>query len=389
MDTIRLKRNIKLLRLLELVGHAWPMGAVIAIFFHSITNDYSTAALLLGIHMLVNSFTEIPTGIISDRWTRKQTLMVGYVLMFLWMCAFAWACFDGGFVALLAGVILWGLSDSFISGTDDAILMETLKDLKSEKTFSKEYSIIKMCRHIGLGFAMLLAMPVLYFWDMEALVLVCVAVRVPGLFIVAQLTNPNKRETGDVNPWRHFKSAVSDFTKTKALRRAAFMQIINKGHMETLWRIAPMWCALFLPLYLINFVAIIMRVMISISFALASKWGRKGIARMGFLSHLYQAIIIFVSVIINSVVSPFLFFASYIFAGGSRSAEATAINDNLSDTHRATMNSFISIFAGIVSAVMLYLCGIAADKFGFATVFYVLCAMQLFMAFYWKFVIRR
>ena len=110
---------------------------------------------------------------------------------------------------------------------------------------------------------------------------------------------------------------------------------------------------------------------------------------MGFLSHLYQAIAIFVSVIINSVASPFLFFASYIFAGGSRSAEATVVNNNLSDNHRATMNSFISIFAGLASAVMLYACGVAADKFGFAAVFYALCAMQIFMALYWKFALKK
>ena len=279
MKIIGLHRNIKLLRLLELVGLAWPMGAVVAIFFYSITADYSASALLLGIHMLANSLTEIPAGIISDRWTRKRTLMIGYTLMFLWMCAFAWACFGGGFIALLTGVVLWGLSDSFISGTDDAMLMETLKDLKAENTFSKEYSVIKMCRHIGLGLAMLLAMAVLYFWDMKALVLVCVAVRIPALIITARLTNPNKRESGAVNPWRHFKSAVSDFKKIKVLRRAAFMQIINKGHMETLWRIAPMWCALFLPLYLINFAAIIMRVMISTSFGIASRWTGGGSAK--------------------------------------------------------------------------------------------------------------
>lgn len=67
---------------------------------------------------------EIPTGIITDKWGRKRSLVLGSLLFTLGFLVFG---FSASPILLLSAYLIWGLGDSFISGTDTAFLFESLK----------------------------------------------------------------------------------------------------------------------------------------------------------------------------------------------------------------------------------------------------------------------
>ncbi len=79
-------------------------------------------------------FMEVPSGYLGDIWGRKATLILGSILGFI---GFALYCISTGFWAFLACEIILGLGQSFISGSDSALLYDTLQAAKQEKDYLK------------------------------------------------------------------------------------------------------------------------------------------------------------------------------------------------------------------------------------------------------------
>lgn len=66
---------------------------------------------------------EVPSGYFGDRWGRKRSLVLGSVLGF---AGFFLYCISHGFYGFLACEIILGIGQSFISGSDSALLYDTL-----------------------------------------------------------------------------------------------------------------------------------------------------------------------------------------------------------------------------------------------------------------------
>jgi predicted MFS family arabinose efflux permease len=89
---------------------------------------------------------EVPTGILSDRWGRKKMLLVSAFL----------ACFE--FLLLLYATQFWhfalvvifaGVSNSFLSGTENAFLYESLQQNKKEHLFEKHLGLLEVCQIVA------------------------------------------------------------------------------------------------------------------------------------------------------------------------------------------------------------------------------------------------
>ena len=77
---------------------------------------------------------EIPTGIITDKWGRKKSLVLGSLLFTLGFLVFG---FSASPILLLSAYLIWGLGDSFISGTDTAFLFESLKKQQISEKYAQ------------------------------------------------------------------------------------------------------------------------------------------------------------------------------------------------------------------------------------------------------------
>ncbi|MCG8566438.1 MAG: MFS transporter, partial [Desulfobacterales bacterium] len=77
---------------------------------------------------------EVPSGYFGDIWGRKNSMVLGSVLGFI---GFALYCISQDFWAFLACEIILGAGQSFISGSDSALLYDTLKEKGAEKEYLK------------------------------------------------------------------------------------------------------------------------------------------------------------------------------------------------------------------------------------------------------------
>ena len=78
---------------------------------------------------VANILFEIPSSYLADRWGRKKTILLGIVFGFLY-----WLFYLTGdaYVHFIAGTVAYAISVSFFSGTEDAIVYDSAKELGEE-----------------------------------------------------------------------------------------------------------------------------------------------------------------------------------------------------------------------------------------------------------------
>jgi MFS family permease len=107
---------------------------VILIFYNA--NNLSVRHLfyIQAAYSLTIVLLEIPTGYLADVWGRKNTLIIGAFFGFAGYMTYS---LTSGFTYFLLAEIMLGIGQSFISGTDTALLYDTMIALKKEEKYLK------------------------------------------------------------------------------------------------------------------------------------------------------------------------------------------------------------------------------------------------------------
>ncbi|MBW2187328.1 MAG: MFS transporter, partial [Deltaproteobacteria bacterium] len=96
--------------------------------------DKSSYGLLAAIHALSVILFEIPSGYLADAIGRKKTLIFGSLLGALGYVIYA---LSFSFSRFLLAMVTLGLGQSLISGSDSAMLYETLMSMKKAGEYSR------------------------------------------------------------------------------------------------------------------------------------------------------------------------------------------------------------------------------------------------------------
>ena len=107
---------------------------IITLFYQENGLGMKDVLLLQGVYSVAIVVLEIPSGYFADIWGRKRTLIIGSVLGVL---GFAIYSFTAGFWGFLIAELILGVGQSFISGSDSALLYDTLKEENREDEYVK------------------------------------------------------------------------------------------------------------------------------------------------------------------------------------------------------------------------------------------------------------
>jgi MFS family permease len=77
---------------------------------------------------------EVPTGAVTDRYGKKISLLIAALLQSLSLFILA---FGNTFLAMLISYVLWGFGASFETGTNDAFIYDSLKQMDKEGDYRK------------------------------------------------------------------------------------------------------------------------------------------------------------------------------------------------------------------------------------------------------------
>ena len=107
---------------------------IIVLFFQENGLSMKEVLLLQSFFSIGVILFEIPSGYFSDVIGRKTTIILGCVLGFIGFSVYS---FSYGFLGFLIAELILGLGSSFLSGTNSALIYDTLVQSKKEKDYKK------------------------------------------------------------------------------------------------------------------------------------------------------------------------------------------------------------------------------------------------------------
>ena len=153
--------------------------------------------VLIGTSLEFSAFVfEIPTGIVADIYSRRLSIIIGYILMGL---GFIYESFFPSFWPLILAQVIWGLGYTFTSGATEAWISDEIGEENANKLFLRAARWGLYASLLGMALAALVginnvAMPI--FWGGLGLMLVGVIL----IFVMPETGfQPTPRE--DRNTW--------------------------------------------------------------------------------------------------------------------------------------------------------------------------------------------
>lgn len=107
---------------------------IVVLFMESNGLNLREVMTINGIYSLAVALFEVPSGYFSDRLGRKKSLIIGTTFILIQFLVYS---FSFSFWGLAFGAVLGGLGASFISGTDSALLYDSLQALGRTQDYIK------------------------------------------------------------------------------------------------------------------------------------------------------------------------------------------------------------------------------------------------------------
>jgi len=104
-------------------------------------------AVLIALWSVFTIIFEIPTGIIADRWNRRNMIIIAAVFQ---ATGFAVWYFDGGFFLFAVGFLLWAIAGAMRDGAEEGLIYDNLKSEGREGDFTKVYGRAQFFANIGV-----------------------------------------------------------------------------------------------------------------------------------------------------------------------------------------------------------------------------------------------
>ena len=382
---MEIRRNILLFKLYYLFSAVWPLAALAIVFFQKITGSYAFALGVFSIVNIVQSVAEVPTGVISDKIGRRKTMILSSALTALAYIIFALAGTFAYKYLLILGAVIWAVADAFASGTDDALMYETMEELNKADEYDIVYARSKTFDQIGMGMGALIAAVVTYFYSLATLAWVSVAFSVIPIVVCSRFVEPKIHNGEDCTSMKHFITAIKAFLQNKKLRMLSTIQMLSRGISFAGHRFEGAYFNMLIPTWAVNVARIIKQTCGAISFHVAPYFRRFGFYQILVASTIGMTIIKSTAVILNNFATPFIQSCVNIFWGTTSTAESALLQKELSPKQRATLGSIVSLRGGILSAVIYVLVGVVADMTSVWFAVVALIASNLFISagYYW------
>jgi MFS family permease len=215
----------------------FPMAIITLFWKDQIGMSLTSILLLQGIFSITMVVMEYPSGYVSDRIGYRSALNFAALLGIVGWGLYAWA---DSFGQVLVAEIILGISISFISGTDSALLFETLKAHGKEQNYTRHEGRMNGFAQIGEAcgaiFAGLLygVFPLFPFF-------IQIIVWILVLMLTRSMVEPQRTLK---NPTSHFAEAVKStryaLIENKRLRYIILLNmVLGLASFYPVWLIQP------------------------------------------------------------------------------------------------------------------------------------------------------
>ena len=362
--TMKIERNILLFKLNGFFGSLWPLLALAVVYFQQITGSYAVALSVFSVTTVSQSLSEVPTGVISDKVGRRHTLVLYAVFSLFGFFLFAVA---GNLMMpslLFIGAFCHGMADAFASGTDEALLYETMQELNKESEYDLVYSRSKMFGQIGLAAGALTATGVTYFYSLNVLAWISFGIAFFQLFIVLSFVEPRiSGRKKQVSSLEHFRNSWKALVLNKKLRHFAVIKMFQKACGWTTYSFEGAYFNALIPIWAVSIVRIIKQTTGIVSYAIAPYFRKFGFFKILTASSFFMFLIDLMALVLNTFITPFIMSFVNLFHGVSETAASAVFQEEFTPEQRATMGSIVALIGSLLLAAMYCFIGFVADQY--------------------------
>ncbi len=356
-----MERNIRLFSYLNFFTDFIPYAPIAIIYFSNVSGSFALGMSVFSVVMLASAIFEIPTGIFSDTIGRKNTVVLGAATRILSAILYA---IGGSYGMLLAGALLEGLSRSFYSGNNDALLHDSLTQLQKEGDFHSHYGKTHAMFQVGLAASALLG-GILAQWSFALVMWISVIPQIITLVLSFFITEPSvyTKEAGNI--YAHLKESLWQFYVNKILRYISITSILKYSIGEAGYLFRSAFFITLWPLWAIGISSMISSAVAAISYYFSGKTISKlGVQKVLVGESLYNRFVNLIALLFPTIASPALMSTSSITFGVGETSINKLLQLHFTAKQRATMGSLNSLAGSVAFGVFAVLLGKFADAYG-------------------------
>jgi MFS family permease len=356
-------KNIPLMYVFRLLVSMHFFGGVLIPFFLDWGQISFTQIMFLQSFFMISVVVlEVPTGAIADFFGRKTSVVLG-------------AAATAGAVLIYASVplyaiffiaeLFWALGFSLLSGAQDALMYDSLKCVRRERSSKEVLGRFHSCEVIGIMISAPVGSIIAHYFGLRSTMVVTVVPLLLAILIAVGLREPPRRLRERRGYLAVVKDGVRYFGSHRVLKTLTFDKVsIGALAFMLIWTIQPLLQELNVPLFFFGFV---MAGLAGVQVPVLNSFHRLerfvGSKRRYILLSAVVAGIAFVGLGLNSYI-PLTIVLSLIIAGFGLTRFVlfnNYLNKHIESHHRATVLSTVSMFDRLLRAAMYPFMGLLVE----------------------------
>ena len=366
-----LQSNITKLYFITALQWFMVLIPVIVLFYQENGLTLQEIFILQAFFSLIIVVFEIPSGYFGDVMSRKYSLLTGSILAFLGYLVYS---ISYGFWGFLGAEFLLGLGASFISGSDSAMLYDSLVELEKENKYKKYEGYIQSVKSLSEGIASILG-------GFIAVISLRYTIYTQAIFLflaipLAFTLKEPKRQVFD-NSEGNLKSimkivkySVHDHAEVKWL--IIYSALIGASTFTVVWFIQPYFKLVGLPLAMFGIIWALLQFSISFFSLFAHKYEEVLGRKLSLISLVYYPVLGFILVGIFQNLWAIVFIFLFYF---TRAIQEPILKDYIHklipSEIRATVLSVRSLAMRIIFVIVGPYVGWIADVYTLSMAFYM------------------
>lgn len=351
----------------------------IVLFFQENSLELFDIMLLQAIYSVTIAVLEIPSGYAADVMGRKNAMVIGMFFGLLGIIIYA---FSYGFWGFLPAALCLGIGQSFVSGSDTALMYDSLLEMGREKDFIKlEGRTISMgnfaeaIAFILGGFLAEITLRTPFYYQ--------IGIAFVGFLIAVTLKEPsvNRLAHGKSKPWKNIKNIIRyAMLENRLLRNfILYSSIIGAATLTMAWFVQPYYKLLGIKIVYFGVIGAVLNIAVAIPSFYAHVIEKK--IDTNKLLILILILICICYIIVSQFVSLWslsILFIFYIVRGVATPVLRDYMNRHIPSEMRATVMSIRSFIIRMIFASTSPILGYIADVYSLQNAL-LMCSFLFFI----------
>ncbi len=380
-----MERNLRILPWWWVLRWAW-LGEGIWVVYLLEERGLTTGQVLLfeALYSAVIIGAELPTGMISDRFGRRWSLLLGSVAGVVAMFAFGWG---SSLVVLLTAYAMFGLAESGYSGADTSMLYDSLKATGRGHRFTSWHGRLNAVIALAIAAFAIIGSLMTHWVPLWVPIVLSAALSTPGIVLAWMMHEPPRDDERHTYMQTGIR-AVRLLLGTRSLLTVTGLMTVTTAAIALVSVLQQRFLLdAGIPIWGIGlFVALQM------ALSAVGSWMAEPVGRVLPLRHMFWAMPVLSALsLLAAVTGNAWFFPVFIFSSFGWNVMFPHVTDYLArrvtDSLRSTLMSASNMVTAVSNIALVTSAGYAIDRAGFGAtltvVALVLTSIAVLLYFAW------